>query len=245
MCQSKVLQSTGIQSEFTDIESMKEELILVKRNKKFFEEDIRSEDVIIHMENAYSWAKRRCYAKRRKVGSVLVKGNRPISSGFNGTKSGYPNICEKDGVTLPGVIHAEKNAIFKLMEEHTDSPNNSAMFVTTAPCAFCTEDLLLAKVSAVYFTEMYRGVQGVEELIKNGISIYHVNMKKIEDFDKQTELTGDFDYQAFPKDFITTIYKSEEENNVDNKIKGIELIRDLFVNYEDGKYHTKFYDVSA
>lgn len=235
------INKTGIQETFNDL--IKSDMEKIHRSPNFKEEDIRLEDVIIHMDNAYSWAKRRCYAKRRKVGAVLVKGNRPISSGFNGTKSGHPNVCEKDGVTLKGVTHAEKNALFKLMEENTDSPKNSAIFVTTAPCENCAEDLILAKVSSVYFTEMYRSVEGIEALIKHGISVYHVNMKSVEDNDKKTEIEGVFDYRTLPENFLTEIYKSTEKNLVDSKIGSIMKIRDMFSVYEDGLFHTKFYDV--
>ena len=243
------LGQTGKQIQFSDLEEesvIKEYAIVDWKNE---EEHIRHDDVIIHMDNAYAWAKRRCYAERRRVGAVIVKGNRPISSGFNGTKSGYPNVCEKDGATLAGVTHAEKNAIFKLMESENESPKNSAIFVTTAPCGDCAEDLVLAKVSAVYFTEMYRGVEGVETLIKNNISVYHVNMKMIEDFDKEQEKSGEFKYREYPKEFLTPIYKSVTPSAVysdisNYKIESVKEIRKMFEEYHDGKFHQKFYDVS-
>lgn len=239
------LSNSGVQVTFNDIEHIKSEIVNVKRRSDFSEENIKPEDVMIHMDYAYSWAKKRCYAKRRKVAAVIYKDGRPLSSGYNGTKSGYPNVCEKDGVTISGVIHAEKNALAKLSRPGTDSPLNSAVFVTTAPCPACAEDLILWGVSSVYFTEMYRGVDGVEELIKNGISVYHVDLKKINDFDRMVEDNGTFNYEDYPKDFLTTIYKSDDENSLDNKINGILSIRSLFSTYEDGKYHNKFYDVSV
>lgn len=238
------LNQTGIQDSFTDLDDIRKDIVNIHRHKDFFEQEIRPEDAIIHMDNAYSWAKRRCYAQRRKVGAIIVKKNRAITSGFNGTKSGHPNVCEKDGVTLAGVTHAEKNALFKLMEDNTDSPNNGAIFVTTAPCDACADDLMLAKISAVYFTELYRGVHGLEELIKNGISVYHVNMKMIEDFDAMTEESGEFKYNQVPLDFLTTIYKSTQDNDIEVKIEGIKKVRELFSSYEDGKYHKRFYKVS-
>lgn len=236
--------NTGVQDSFSDLSNedvINEYSIVTWKND---DDDIRSDDVIIHMENAYAWAKRRCYAQRRRVGAVIVKGNRTISSGFNGTKAGYPNICEKDGVTLPGVTHAEKNALVKLMESETESPKNSTIFVTTAPCENCAEDLVLAKVSAVYFTEMYRGVEGLETLIKNNISVYHVNMKMIEDFDKEQEDSNEYKYREYPKEFLTPIYQSTENASTEYKINAVKEVRKLFSEYYDGKYHKKFYDVS-
>lgn len=217
----------------------------IHRHEDFIEKPLRLEDVIIHMKYAYSWANLRCYAKRRKVGSVLYKNGRPISSGFNGTPSGHPNKCEdKNGATLPTVIHAEENALYKLMEDNTDSPKNSSILVTTAPCPSCAIKLVAAKVSSVYFTEMYRSVEGVEELIKNGISVYHVNLKMVEDYFEKTEKSGDYNYTDFPPEFLTPIYLSSENNDLDEKIDAIIKIREMFENYEDGMYHKKYYDAA-
>ncbi len=209
------------------------------------ESKVRDDDVVIQMEYAYSWAKRRSYAVRRKVGAILYKNGRAISSGFNGTKRGHPNVCEKDGVTLQGVIHAEKNAYVKLLKEGTDSPKNSALFVTTANCRGCAEEVILAESSSVYFTEMYRSIEGLEEIIKNGISVYHVDMKMIEDNDAATEASGDYDYRSLPNDFITPIYVATESNNVRCKLSAIKKVRDLYSEYYDGKYHKKFYDAAG
>ena len=142
------------------------------------------------------------------------------------------------------MIHAEKNAIVKLLKAGTDSPKNSTLFVTTANCPNCAEEIILAEISAVYFTEMYRNVVGLEELIKNGISVYHLNMKKVSDFDKKTESEGLYDYKNFPKDFVTTIYKSKEENNVEEKLNAIKRVREIYKDYKDGDFHDKFYDAA-
>lgn len=233
-----------IDSGMTDLIEELDMMYDIHHPSDFKEQKIREDDVVIQMEYAYSWAKRRCYAVRRKVGAILYRDGRAISSGFNGTKRGHPNVCEKDGVTMQGVIHAEKNAYVKLLKEGTDSPKNSALFVTTGNCINCAEEVILAESSSVYFTEMYRSVSGLEELIKNGISIYHVDMKMIEENDKKTEASGDYDYRTLPKNFITTIYEATTENNVSDKLKSIKKLRDLFESYEDGKYHKKFYDAA-
>lgn len=227
--------------EDKDLLEEKKAMHQIHRPEDFEEQKIRKEDVVIQMEYAYIWAKRRCYAIRRKVGAILYKDGRPISSGFNGTKRGYPNACEKDGITIQGVIHAEKNAFVKLLKAGTDSPKNSALFVTTANCINCAEEVILAEASSVYFTEMYRSVSGLEELIKNGISVYHVNMKMIEDHDQQTELSGDFAYRDIPDEAITPIYVSTFENDVDQKLESIKKIRAMYFDYIDGDFHKKFY----
>ena len=66
-------------------------------------------------------AAERSYAKRLKVGCVIVKNHSIISFGWNGMPTGYDNCCEMevDGklVTRPEVQHAELNAIAKLAEK--------------------------------------------------------------------------------------------------------------------------------
>ena len=55
-----------------------------------------------YLEMAQIWAQN-SYCKRRKVGALLVKDRMIISDGYNGTPSGFENICEEDGVTKPYV----------------------------------------------------------------------------------------------------------------------------------------------
>ena len=78
------------------------------------------------------------YCVRRKVGALIVKGNMVISDGFNGTPSGFPNICEDDNdTTLPYVLHAEANAITKVARSNNSS-DGSTLYVTASPCLECT-----------------------------------------------------------------------------------------------------------
>ena len=74
-----------------------------------------------YLEMARIWAKN-SYCTRRQVGALVVKNNMIISDGYNGTPSGFENVCEDDnGITKPYVLHAEANAITKLAR----SSNNS------------------------------------------------------------------------------------------------------------------------
>ena len=70
-----------------------------------------------YMEMASIWAKN-SYCKRRQVGALLVKDRMIISDGYNGTPSGFENVCEdENGVTKPYVLHAEANAISKVLRD--------------------------------------------------------------------------------------------------------------------------------
>ena len=63
-----------------------------------------------YMRMARIWAEN-SYCKRRQVGALIVKDKMIISDGYNGTPSGFSNVCEdEDGLTIPYVLHAEANA---------------------------------------------------------------------------------------------------------------------------------------
>ena len=64
-----------------------------------------------YLRMARIWAEN-SYCQRRKVGALVVKDKMIISDGYNGTPSGFENVCEdEDNVTKPYVLHAEANAI--------------------------------------------------------------------------------------------------------------------------------------
>ena len=67
-----------------------------------------------YLEMATIWAKN-SYCIRRQVGALIVKGRMIISDGYNGTPSGFENVCEdEEDKTKPYVLHAEANAITKV-----------------------------------------------------------------------------------------------------------------------------------
>lgn len=222
------LNNTGVQTEFTDSELIERETAGITRLPDFEEQILKEQEAILQMEYAYGYANRLCYAKRRRVGSVIYKNRKPISCGYNGTPSGEPNECEYEDengnlVTKLNVIHAEANALDKLVLEgnHTGA-KNSALFATTAPCMGCALRIHNSGISTVYFTELYRGVEGLEHLIKHGVSVKHIDLNS---------------------ETITEIYISDKEQNFDLKIEGIKTCRQMLNNYEDGKYHKVFHKV--
>lgn len=110
-------------------------------------------------------------AKRLKVGAVVVKDNRIISIGYNGTPSGWDNCCEdEDGKTKPEVIHAEANAITKLASSN-ESGKDAEMFITHAPCMECSKLIYGAGIRSVYYRNQYRDDSGIAFLRSCGVSI--------------------------------------------------------------------------
>lgn len=119
------------------------------------------------------------YANRLQVGAIIIKGNRVISEGFNGTPSGFPNICEdKDNKTLPYVLHAEANAITKLAKS-TESSEGATIYVTYSPCIECAKLIIQSGIRRVVYREAYRNPAGVDLLKEAGVEIEQIG-KEVE-----------------------------------------------------------------
>ena len=131
-------------------------------------------------------------AVRLKVGAVVVKDNRIISIGYNGTPTGWDNNCEfkdypdkwtkneyvdfdyplqdDDGAyyrlkTKDEVIHAEANAIAKLARDG-ESGSGATLFCTHAPCLQCAKLIYGAGIFKVYYKNSYKNTDGLEFLEK-------------------------------------------------------------------------------
>lgn len=114
------------------------------------------------------------YCERRKVGALLVKDKMIISDGYNGTPSGFPNVCEtEEGVTFPYVLHAEANAITKVARSNNSS-EGSTLYVTTSPCMECSKLIIQAGVKRVVFSELYRITDGLDLLKRAGVEVVYL-----------------------------------------------------------------------
>lgn len=126
-----------------------------------------------YLKMAKIWSEN-SYCIRRKVGAILVKDKMIISDGFNGTPSGFPNICENESdVTLPYVLHAEANAITKVARSNNSS-DGSTLYVSTSPCMECSKLIIQAGIERVVFSELYRITDGIDLLKKAGIEVVHM-----------------------------------------------------------------------
>lgn len=120
------------------------------------------------------------HAKRLKVGAIVVKDNRVISIGYNGTPAGWDNDCEEvieiheDGgvvtKTKDEVIHAEANAISKLARDG-ESGKNATMFLTHAPCIHCAKMIYGAGIDSVFYRSSYRDENGINFLKKCNVEV--------------------------------------------------------------------------
>ena len=128
-----------------------------------------------YLEMAAVWA-RNSYCKRRQVGAILVKGNMIISDGFNGTPSGFENICEDDNdETKPYVLHAEANAITKVARSNNSS-EGSTLYITSSPCVECAKLIIQAGIKRVVFSDNYRISDGIELLKRANIEVVQINI---------------------------------------------------------------------
>lgn len=109
------------------------------------------------------------YANRKKVGAVISKGDRVISTGYNGTPPGCDNTCEdKDGNTKASVIHAEANAILFAAKSGLKTEDCS-LYITMSPCVECAKMILASGIKEVFYSEKYRIEDGVNLLKESGV----------------------------------------------------------------------------
>ena len=130
-----------------------------------------------YMRMAAIWGEN-SYCKRRKVGALIVKDQMIISDGYNGTPSGFENVCEdENGLTKSYVLHAEANAITKLARAPIGS-SGSTLYVTTSPCIECAKLIIQAGISRVVYGEEYRLHDGIELLEKAGVKCHFLPINK-------------------------------------------------------------------
>jgi dCMP deaminase len=127
-----------------------------------------------YLRMARIWAEN-SYCQRRQVGCLIVNQQRIISDGYNGTPSGFENVCEdENNVTFPYVLHAEANAITKLARSSNNS-EGSTLYVTASPCIECSKLIIQSGIKRVVYSEKYRLEDGLDLLRKAGIEVEYLN----------------------------------------------------------------------
>ena len=131
-----------------------------------------------YLAMASVWAEN-SYCTRRKVGAILVKDRMIISDGYNGTPSGFENVCEdEDGVTKPYVLHAEANAITKVAMSNNSSAG-STLYVTDSPCIECAKLIIQSGIKRVIYGRAYRLTDGIDLLTRAGIEVVYKPIKEL------------------------------------------------------------------
>lgn len=128
-----------------------------------------------YLRMAKIWAEN-SYCSRRRVGAIIVKDSMIISDGFNGTPSGFENVCEDEsGNTKAYVLHAEANAITKVARSNNSS-DGATLYVTASPCIECAKLIIQSGIKRVVFDEMYRLCDGIDLLRRAGVETIHLSI---------------------------------------------------------------------
>jgi len=133
---------------------------------------IEKDDMYMNITKAIA---ERSYCIRKKVGCIIVRDNMIISDGYNGTPTGFENICEdEENNTKAYVLHAEANALTKLAKS-TQSSIGSTLYVTMSPCYECSKLIIQTGITKVIFDERYRITDGLDLLKKSGIEVVQLS----------------------------------------------------------------------
>ena len=127
----------------------------------------------LYMRMARTWSEN-SYCVRLKVGAILVKDQMIISDGYNGTPSGFENICEdENNVSKPYVLHAEANALTKVARSHNSS-DGATLYVTASPCMECAKLIIQSGIKRVVYGEKYRIIDGDGVLDRAGAKVEYI-----------------------------------------------------------------------
>ena len=128
---------------------------------------------IAYLKMAKEWAKL-SYCHRRQVGALIVKDKMIISDGYNGTPTGFENVCEdEENNTKWYVLHAEANAIMKVAAS-TQSCDGATLYVTLSPCRECSKLIFQSGIKRVVYIVEYKDKTGIDFLKKSGLEIVHI-----------------------------------------------------------------------
>ena len=131
----------------------------------------------LYMKMAFTWSEN-SYCVRRKVGALIVKNQMIISDGYNGTPSGFENVCEdENNVSKPYVLHAEANALTKVARSNNSS-DGATLYVTASPCMECSKLIIQSGIKRVVYGEQYRLMDGVELLIRAGVQVDYMPINR-------------------------------------------------------------------
>lgn len=126
---------------------------------------------------AHVWAKN-SYCDRRKVGALIVKDRMIISDGYNGTPSGFENVCEDEtGATKAYVLHAEANAITKVAKSNNSSLG-ATLYITDSPCIECAKLIIQAGIKRVVYDRKYRITDGLDLLKRAKVELEELHLEK-------------------------------------------------------------------
>ena len=132
---------------------------------------------VAYLKMAKEWAKL-SYCKRKQVGALIVKDKMIISDGYNGTPTGFENVCEdENNYTKWYVLHAEANAILKVASS-TQSCKGATLYITMSPCKECSKLIHQSGIKRMVFANVYKDDSGLKFLQKAGVELVHIDQNE-------------------------------------------------------------------
>lgn len=129
-----------------------------------------------YLRMAKEWGKL-SYCKRKQVGAIIVKDRMIISDGYNGTPTGFENICEDDeNYTKWYVLHAEANAILKVAAS-TQSCKGATLYITMSPCRECSKLIHQAGIVRLVYEQAYKDDSGLAFLERAGVQLTFLSLE--------------------------------------------------------------------
>lgn len=126
---------------------------------------------------------------RRKVGAVIVKDKRVLSTGYNGSPKGTRH-CEELGcirvqMNVPSGtrhelcrgVHAEQNAVTQAAYFGV-SVDGASIYTTTYPCSMCAKILINAGIREIIYSEGYSDDLSKQLLDEAGIKLREYKPQK-------------------------------------------------------------------
>jgi dCMP deaminase len=124
----------------------------------------------------------------KKVGALIVKNKRIISTGINGTPSGLKNcddvfvgstysLEEHHEWSLKNELHAEINALMITAKEGI-AVKDSDMYIIYSPCTNCCKSIIAAGIKNIFFRYVYeKDTDGLPLLNSSGVNLYKVEVE--------------------------------------------------------------------
>lgn len=126
-----------------------------------------------YLKMANTWGEL-SHCERKKVGALIVKNRMIISDGYNGTPTGFENVCEdEERYTKWYVLHAEANAILKVAAS-TQSCVGATLYITLSPCKECSKLIHQSGIKRVVYAKAYKDTSGLTFLDKAGVILTHL-----------------------------------------------------------------------
>ena len=125
---------------------------------------------LAYLSMAQTWGQL-SHCKRKKVGALIVKDRMIISDGYNGTPTGFENVCEdEENYTKWYVLHAEANAILKVAGS-TQSCKGATLYITLSPCKECSKLIYQSGITRVVYAKAYKDTSGLTFLERAGVVV--------------------------------------------------------------------------